>query len=108
MTGQPPVEGYIRFLGYFGGGPGNSSVLTRVSNPQNGPTLRFLKPGHQSSECGDSDAVTTLAPGATMTPTQMQTLYGSATPSLAQSIPFIACAVTNGRSVSVNIQYRDQ
>jgi hypothetical protein len=108
MTGQPPVEGYIPFLGYFGGGPGNSSVLTRVSNPQNGPTLRFLKPGHQSSECGDSDAVTTLAPGATMTPTQMQTLYGSATPSLAQSIPFIACAVTNGRSVSVNIQYRDQ
>jgi hypothetical protein len=38
----------------------------------------------------------------------MQTLYGSATPSLSQRIPFLACAATNSSSVSINIQYRDQ
>jgi hypothetical protein len=108
MTAQPPVEGYVPFLGYFGGGPGNTSVLTQVSNSQYGSTLFFIKPGHQSSECGNSNAVITLPPGATMTAAQMQTLYGSATPSLAQRIPFLACAATNNSSVSVNVQYTDQ
>jgi hypothetical protein len=108
MTAQPPVQGYVPFLGYFGGGPGNTSVLTQVSNSGYGVTLFFIKPGHQSSECGNSSAVITLPPGATMTAAQMQTLYGSATPSLAQRIPFLACAATNHSSVSVNVQYRDQ
>lgn len=108
MTAQPPVQGYVPFLGYFGGGPGNTSVLTQVSNSPYGVTLFFIKPGHQSSECGNSDAVITLPPGATMTTAQMQTLYGSATPSLAQRIPFLACAATNNSSVSINIQYRNQ
>jgi hypothetical protein len=107
MTAQPPVEGYVPFLGYFGGGPGNTSVLTEVSNSSYGVPLSFIKPGHQSSECGNSNAVVALAPGATMTAAQMQTLYGSATPSLAQAVPFLACAATNASSVSVNIKYRD-
>ncbi len=108
MTAQPPVEGYVPFLGYFGGGPGNASVLTQISNSSYGSRLFFIKPGHQSSECGNPNAVITLPPGATMSASQMQTLYGSATPSLAQRIPFLACAATNSSSVSVNIQYRDQ
>jgi len=108
MTAQPPVQGYVPFLGYYGGGPGNTSVLTQVSNSPYGVTLFFIKPGHQSSECGNSNAVITLPPGATMTAAQMQTLYGSATPSLAQHIPFLACAATNNSSVSINIQYRNQ
>jgi hypothetical protein len=107
MTAQPPVEGYVPFLGYFGGGPGNTSVLTEVSNSSYGVPLSFIKPGHQSSECGDPNAVVSLAAGATMTAVQMQTLYGSAMPSLAQRIPFLACAATNASSVSVNIKYRD-
>ena len=108
MTAQPPVQGYVPFLGYFGGGPGNTTVLTQVSNSPYGATLSFIKPGHSSSECGNSNAVITLPAGATMTAAQMQTLYGSATPSLAQRIPFLACAATNNSSVSVNVQYRDQ
>jgi hypothetical protein len=107
MTAQPPVQGYVPFLGYFGGGTGNTSVLTQVSNSPYGSTLFFIKPGHQSSECGNSSAVITLPPGAAMTAAQMQTLYGSTTPSLAQRIPFLACAATNYSSVSVNVQYRD-
>jgi hypothetical protein len=107
LTAQPPVEGYVPFLGYYGGGPGNTSVLTQVSNSPYGVTLFFIKPGHQSSECGDPNAVITLPPGATLTAAQMQTLYGSATPSLSQRIPFLACAATNNSSVSINVQYRD-
>lgn len=108
LTAQPPVQGYVPFLGYFGGGPGNTSVLTQVSNSPYGSTLFFIKPGHSSSECGNPKAVITLPPGGTLTAAQMQTLYGSATPSLAQRIPFLACAATNSSSVSINIQYRDQ
>jgi hypothetical protein len=108
MTAQPPVQGYVPFLGAFGGGPGNTSVLTQVSNSPYGPTLFFVKPGHSSSDCGDPNAVITLPAGGTLTAAQMQTLYGSATPSLSQRIPFLACAATNSSSVSINIQYRDQ
>jgi hypothetical protein len=107
MIAQPPVQGYVPFLGYFGGGAGNTAVLTQGSNSPYGATLFFIKPGHQSSECGNSSAVITLPPGATMTAAQMQTLYGSATPSLSHSIPFLACAATNYSSVTVNVQYRD-
>jgi hypothetical protein len=108
MTAQPPVQGFVPFLGYFGGGPGNTSVLTQVSDSGYGVTLFFIKPGHQSSECGDSSAVITLAPGATMTIAQMQTIWGSATPSLSQRLPFLACAATQASNVTVNVQYRNQ
>ena len=108
MTAQPPVQGYVPFLGYFGGGPGNNTVLTKVSNPANGVLLFFIKPGHQSSECGDSDAVISSAPDTTMTTSQMQAIWGSAMPSLAQRIPFLACAATQLSSVWVNIQYVNQ
>jgi hypothetical protein len=108
MTAQPPVEGYVPFLGYFGGGPRNTSVLTQASNSAYGSTLFFVKPGHDSSQCGDPNAVITLQSGATMTAAQVQTLWGSATPSLSQRLPFLACAATNNSSVSVNVRYRDQ
>jgi hypothetical protein len=108
MTAQPPVQGFVPFLGYFGGGPGNTSVLTQVSESVEGAKLFFIKPGHQSSECGDLSAVITLAPGATMTVAQMQTIWGSATPSLSQRLPFLACAATQGSNVIVNVQYRNQ
>lgn len=108
MIAQPPVQGFVPFLGYFGGGSANHSVLTEISNSPYGATLFFIKPGHSSSQCGDPNAVITLPPAATMTSTQMQTLYGSATPSLSNTIPFLACAATNNSSVSVNVKYRDQ
>lgn len=107
LTAQPPVSGYVPFLGYFGGGPGNTSILTQVSNPPNGATLYFIKPGDSSSDCGNSNDVITLGPGATLTGAQMQTLYGSAMPSLSQRIPFLVCAATQYSSVSINVQYRE-
>jgi hypothetical protein len=107
MTAQPPVEGYVPFLGYFGGGPGNTSTLTKVSNPFNGVTLFFPKPGHGSQDCGTASDVVTLLPGTTMSAADMQTLWGSPTPSLAQPLPFLACAATQGSLVAVNVEYTD-
>jgi len=60
-----------------------------------------------SSECGDSSAVINFAPGATMTATQMQTIWNSVTPSLSQQLPFLACAATQASKVTVNVQYRN-
>ena len=105
MNSQPPVSGYVPFLGGFGGGPGNTTVLTNVSEPANGVPLLFVKPGHSSSDCGNSSDVITLVPGGSLTAAQMQTLWGSATPSLSQRLPFLACAVTQQSVVFVNVQY---
>lgn len=106
MTAQPVVQGFVPFLGRYGGGVNFNAVLTKVSNPANGAPLAFVKPGFSTTQCGNANAVTTLAPGATMTSAQLTTLYGSAQPSLRQQIPFLACASTPNSSVFVNIQWR--
>jgi hypothetical protein len=105
MTAQPPVSGYVPFLGRYGGG-GSKSVLTKVANPANGAALSFVKPGHSSNECGNSDAVIRLAPGQSLTADQMKTIWNAAQPSLAQTLPFLACAATQASTVWVNVQYR--
>jgi hypothetical protein len=108
MNAQPVTQGFVPFLGYFGGGVGFKSVLTEVRNPSSGSNLSFVKPGHSTQECGNANAVIGLAPGAALTASQMTTLYGSATPSLNNNrIAFLACAVTNSSSVWVNVKYRD-
>jgi hypothetical protein len=107
MTADPPVSGFIPFLGQFGGGPGNTSVLIEVRNHATGPNLSFIKPGHSSRECGNSSAIIQLGPGQALSAAQMTALYGSATPSLASRIPFLACAATNTSVVFVNVKYRD-
>jgi hypothetical protein len=108
MSAQPVTQGYVPFLGYFGGGGGFNSVLTEVRNPANGYALWFVKPGHSTTECGSSSAVIPLAPGAALTAEQMTTLYGSATPTLKNNrLPFLACSTTPYSSVFVNVKYRD-
>lgn len=106
MSAQPVVQGFVPFLGFYGGGPGFNAVLTKVSNPANGTPLAFVKPGRSTSECGSDSAVTTLSPGKTMTSEQMTALYGSARPSLTQRIAFLACAGTNASTVFLNVQYQ--
>jgi hypothetical protein len=107
LTGQPPVSGFIPFIGSFGGGPGNTAVLTEVRNHATGPPLSFIKPGHSSNECGNLSAIIQLGPGEALSAAQMAVLYGSAMPSLANRIPFLACAATNASVVFVNVKYRD-
>ena len=108
LTAQPPEPGgYVPFYGFFGGGPGNTSVLTQVSDPPNGPVVQFIKPGHSSSDCGTASDVIPLGAGASLSASSMTTLYGSATPSLSQQIPFLVCAATQASSVTLNLQYRD-
>lgn len=106
MSAQPVVQGFVPFLGFYGGGAGFNAVLTKVTNPSNGTPLAFVKPGHSTTECGSDSAVTTLGPGKTMTAEQMTTLYGSARPSLTQRIAFLACAGTNASAVFLNVQYQ--
>ena len=106
MVADPQNEGFVPFVGSFGGGVGNKSTLLQVGNPSNGPTLFFLKNGSTNDDCGNSSKVITLAPGATLKPADMQAIWGSATPSMAQALPFVACAQTNASSVTVNVTYR--
>jgi len=108
MTAQPPVEGYVPFLGSFGGGPGNTAVLTKVADPPGGVRLFFVKPGDGTDDCGKASDVIALGPGQTMAATDMRTLWGSATPSLAQQLPFLACAATQASKAFVNVEYRSQ
>jgi hypothetical protein len=53
------------------------------------PTLYFVKPGHATSECEDSDAVIVLEANNELSSDDMETLYGSPTPELP--ITFLTC-----------------
>jgi len=106
MTAQPPVSGYVPYLGSFGGGVGVTGTVNTVQNPTNDVTLLFIKPGHSSSECGNTAAVVRLGAGQSMTADQRIAAFGSATPK--QPVTFVACAVSlrpSLPSVPVNITY---
>jgi hypothetical protein len=108
MTAQPPVEGYVPFLGSFGGGPGNIAVLTKVTDPPNSVPLLFVKPGAGTQNCEKANDVIALSPGQTMAATDMRTIWASAAPSLVQQLPFLVCAATQAGKVFVNVEYRSQ
>jgi hypothetical protein len=104
LAAQQVVSGYIPFLGTFGGGV--NGTLTRVQNPWSGVALSFVKPGHSTTECGNSSSVVTLGPNQMMTPDQMKAAFGSEKPKLPAT--FLACAASN-QSLSlvfINITYR--
>lgn len=107
MQAQQVTQGFVPFLGAFGGGVNFSAILIDVRNPPNGPWLSFVKPGFSTTQCGNPNAIIRLGPGQVMTPAQMRTLWGSTTPSLRQRLPFLTCAATNGSIVWVNIKYQD-
>lgn len=106
LSAQPVIQGYVPFLGRYGGGVNFNAVLTKVANPPGGAPLFFVKPGYSTEQCGNASATTYLAPGTSMTADQLRLLYGSATPSLRNEITFLACAVTQQRSAFVNVQWR--
>lgn len=104
LNAQPVIQGYIPFLGSFGGG--TQGKLLTVQNASSSSTLRFVKPGKSTSDCGSADATITVAPRANLTADQMKTLYGSATPRLP--VNFLAC-VSSTTPVSLtflNITYQ--
>lgn len=107
MYPQPPNQGYLPFLGEFGGGAGNQGVLLGVNNPAVFHTdLFFIKPGHSSEQCGDDDATIHLAPGKDMTSDQIKTLWGSTKPLLKDKLIFLACAATNDSVVHAKVTFQ--
>jgi hypothetical protein len=106
MNAQVVTQGYLPFLGTYGGG-GTKAVLTKVANAQPNVHLNFVKPGFSTTQCGQNGATLRLGASETMTPAQMTTLWGSATPALATPVQFLACVVgSNANIVLVNIEYR--
>lgn len=85
-------SGPIPYLGSFptNGGPLPAGNLTSVQSAHVNPTLYFVKPGHATSECEDSDAVIVLEANNELSSDDMETLYGSPTPELP--ITFLTCA----------------
>lgn len=107
MNAQQVVQGYVPFLGSYGG-VGNNDTLIEVNNPQaHNVPLFFVKPGYSTSQCAQPAATIPLPPGASLTASQMTTLWGSAAPSLGIKRNFLACAATTHEAVFVNVKYRD-
>jgi hypothetical protein len=106
LAAQPIVQGWVPYLGTFGGGLKGS--LLSVQNASQTATLLFVKPGRQTSQCSDATATVPLPPGASLTADQLKTLYASATPRLPAT--FLTCLTTpTPQSISltfVNITYR--
>jgi hypothetical protein len=106
LSSQPVTQGWVPYLGSFGGG--TQGNLLSVQNASQTATLLFVKPGKQTSQCSDPTATVPLAPRASLTAVQLTTLYGSATPRLP--VTFLTCLTTPApQSISLtflNISYR--
>jgi hypothetical protein len=106
LAAQPIIQGWIPYLGTFGGG--TQGNLLSVQNASQSATLLFVKPGRSASQCSDPSATVPVAPRASMTADQLKTLHGTASPRLPVS--FLACVTTpTPQSISltfVNITYR--
>jgi hypothetical protein len=106
LSAQPVVQGWVPYLGSFGGGV--KGKLLDVQNASQSATLLFLKPGKSSAQCGDPTATIPVPPRERLKPDQLQTLYGSSTPALP--VNFLACLTTpTPQSISLtflNISYR--
>jgi hypothetical protein len=101
LSAQSPGSGlFVPFAGRY---PAFGSVapfhLVGVRFPLDGfvdQVLAFVKPGHSTAECGNADAVITVAEGASLTSAQLMTLYGSAQPHFTTLNPLSAVACWNG------------
>lgn len=104
ITPEPEIETFTLNLNrqeisqgmipYFGRFPVFGSIpngkLIKVKLLSQWPTLHFLKPGFNNSDCNQSNAVVVLNPSSELSSSQMETLFGSTKPSLP--IDFVACA----------------
>ena len=100
MVKQTPLS----FFTYLGSYPSFGSVppfhLVGLKFPQNSFTadevLAFVKPGHNTEQCGDANAVVLLAEGQSLTPAQITALYGSSQPHFTTATPLVSVACWNG------------
>jgi hypothetical protein len=100
---QKQNPGVGTFIPYSGKYPAFGNVppfhLTGVQFPAFGSIdqqLFLVKPGHNTEECGDSNAVIPLLEGQSLTSAQITTLYGSAQPHFTTLNPLGAVACWNG------------
>ena len=80
---------------YPTGGTLNGNLI-RVANPRNSVWLGFIKSNYGSNDCGKSEAYVLLEPGATLTEDQMQTIFGSSSPTLP--VAFVVCSGAVGKA----------
>ncbi|GAB3870160.1 hypothetical protein GCM10029964_004110 [Kibdelosporangium lantanae] len=94
------VAGFIPFAGSYPlPGVNPSGKVTSITYPASGfldTTLLFVKHNHSTSECGDPNAVVAVGEGQTMTPTQLNDVFGSMTPPFSQATPLNAVACYSG------------
>jgi hypothetical protein len=106
LRAQPITQGWVPYLGPFG--QNTRGNLLTVQNASQNATLLFVKPGKSTTDCSDPNATVRVAPRGMMTPDQMKTLYGSASPRLP--INFLACLTTpTPQSISLtylNLTYK--
>jgi len=77
-----------------------SGRLTEITVPHSGSLIgvSFVKPGHNTDECGDAEAVVFTAAGATLDEEKIKEIFGGSLPLLDDTTPafFVACVVTQG------------
>jgi len=105
---QIVYEGPVPYVGSFptGGGLLPAGNLIQVRSTHWNPTLYFVKPGKSTADCNDPDAVIPLNTNSALSSSDMEMLYGSATPRLP--IVFLACAAATTPlldAIPINITY---
>jgi hypothetical protein len=108
LYAQPVDSGPQPFVGTWGPITGARPYRIRLVDTWSPTWLHFLKPGHDSDDCSDPDAVITVPDGGELDAEDIATLQGG-TPPLGVQLTWVACRTSQAgdypSSVTVNLDW---
>ncbi|HUQ08564.1 MAG TPA: FG-GAP-like repeat-containing protein [Kofleriaceae bacterium] len=108
LYAQAVDQGPQPFVGTWGPITGARPYRIRLTDTWSPYWLHFLKPGHDSDDCADPDAVITVPDGGELDAADIATLQGG-TPPLGAQLTWVACRTSQAgdypSSVTVNLDW---
>lgn len=110
LARQNIVQGFVPYLGEFPKLGTSRGRLRRIKVPQVGLSdddlvVRFVKLGHSTLECGNSDALVAIAENQSTTPAQVKSIFGVEEPKFDtfNHLVFVACVGVVGATAPNNV-----
>ena len=109
LSAVPITSGFQPFVGSWG--PVTNAHITRISypnDPTRSRTLRFLLPGHSTTECGRSDVTVDVEDGHSLEEADVKRIFGNVS---GVRYDFVACyasqtGIDGGSTQIINIEWR--
>jgi hypothetical protein len=86
------ISGFVPYDGIFRTRQGGHLLEIAVPLSSEVLVIHFVKVGHSTEECGDPNAVVSIAEGTATSPEQLTAIYGVSKPAFSrEGIGFVAC-----------------